>query len=144
MRFVELKSVEQLDIQTLHRARSRLVSERTNQINQLRAILLERGVIFPVGRRKLEQGVNGLLAETNEALSPRMSRLIAEMCAEWNSMQRLQRRCGLDSQDKNITLSAVADLLDIPALTCRPQMRTFVKVMQDGLNGRKQDPPLWP
>ncbi len=37
MRFVDLKSEEQLDIQTLHRLRSRLVAERTNLINQLRA-----------------------------------------------------------------------------------------------------------
>jgi transposase len=39
MRFVELKSEEQLDMQTLHRARDRLVSERTALINQLRAVL---------------------------------------------------------------------------------------------------------
>ena len=44
MRFVDLKSEEQLDIQTLHRARSRLVVELTKLIIQLRAILLERGV----------------------------------------------------------------------------------------------------
>src|SRR5674476_1508447 len=43
MRFVELKSEEQLDMQILHRARDRLVAERTALINQLRAILLERG-----------------------------------------------------------------------------------------------------
>ena len=45
MRFVELKSQEQLDMQTLHRSRDRLVGERTALINQLRAILLERGII---------------------------------------------------------------------------------------------------
>ena len=39
MRFVELKTEEQLDTQTLHRARERLVGERTALINQLRAIL---------------------------------------------------------------------------------------------------------
>src|SRR5580698_4108464 len=55
MRFVELKSQEQLDMQTLHRARSRLVGERTALINQLRAILLERGMTAPQGRRKLER-----------------------------------------------------------------------------------------
>ena len=48
MRFVALKSSEQLDLQTLHRIRSRLVAERTNLINQLRAILLERGIIFDI------------------------------------------------------------------------------------------------
>jgi transposase len=47
MRFVGLKSQEQLDMQTLHRSRDRLVGERTALINQLRAILLERGIVAP-------------------------------------------------------------------------------------------------
>src|SRR5690349_5181170 len=42
MRFVALKSEEQLDIQTLHRVRSRLVAARKTLLNQLRALLLER------------------------------------------------------------------------------------------------------
>jgi len=50
MRFVALKSEEQLDMQTLHRTRDRAVGERTSLMNQLRAILLERGVIVPQGR----------------------------------------------------------------------------------------------
>jgi transposase len=40
MRFVELKSQAQLDVQTLHRVRSRLVAERTNLINQLASDLV--------------------------------------------------------------------------------------------------------
>ncbi len=47
MRFVELKSQELLDMQTLHRSRDRLVGERTALINQLRAALLERGLVAP-------------------------------------------------------------------------------------------------
>ena len=47
MRFVTLKSAEQLDMQTLHRARDQAVRERTSLMNQLRAVLLERGVIVP-------------------------------------------------------------------------------------------------
>ena len=86
MRFVDLKSEEQLDIQTLHRARSRLVVELTKLIIQLRAILLERGVTFPVGRRKLEFGVDGLVEEGDSTLPPRMSRLIAELRAEWKDL----------------------------------------------------------
>src|SRR5690606_14663428 len=43
MRFVPVKSEVQSDIQALHRARSRLVAERTALINHLRALLLERG-----------------------------------------------------------------------------------------------------
>ena len=55
MRFVELKSETQLDMQILHRARTRLVAERTALINQLRALLLERGIIIAKGRSRLEQ-----------------------------------------------------------------------------------------
>lgn len=55
MRFVEVKSEAQRDMQTLHRSRDRLVGERTALINQLRAILLERGLVVPQGKRKLEQ-----------------------------------------------------------------------------------------
>lgn len=78
MRFVELKSEEQLDIQTLHRVRSRLVAERTNLINQLRAILLERGVIFPAGRRKLELGLGSVSDAHSLCGGPvRSTRLIA-------------------------------------------------------------------
>ena len=58
MRFVELKNEAQLDIQTLHRARNRLVGQRTSLINQLRAILLERGSVVPqgLGRADLHLG----------------------------------------------------------------------------------------
>lgn len=63
MRFVELKTAEQLDIQSLHRVRSRLVGARTTLTNQLRAVLLERGTTIAQGRRKLEQAVEALLAD---------------------------------------------------------------------------------
>jgi transposase len=58
MRFVELKSEAQLDLQTLHRVRSRLVATRKTLLNQLRAILLERGHTFPKERRMLERALD--------------------------------------------------------------------------------------
>ncbi len=50
MRFVPVKTVEQLDLQAWHRVRDRLVSRRTGVINQLRAFLLERGLTPRQGR----------------------------------------------------------------------------------------------
>src|ERR1700710_209050 len=78
MRFVELKSEAQLDMQSLHRARDRLVGERTALINQLRAFLLERGLIAPQGRRKLERYLETLLAEAQLPLSARTRALIED------------------------------------------------------------------
>ena len=37
------------------------MSERTALINHLRALLLERGIVVPRGRRKLEQALPGML-----------------------------------------------------------------------------------
>ena len=91
MRFVELKSAEQLDIQSLHRGRDRLVGERTTLINQLRAILLERGFAAPQGRRKLERALALLLDETGETLallSTRVRTLVIEMRTEWADLDR--------------------------------------------------------
>jgi transposase len=89
MRFVELKSEAQLDMQTLHRARDRLVGERTALINQLRAVLLERGLVVPQGRRKLEQHLAAVLDEGEGLpLSPRVRALVADMRAEWRELDR--------------------------------------------------------
>jgi transposase len=88
MRFVQLKSQEQLDIQTLHRVRSRLVAARRTLLNQLRAILFERGHAVPPGRRKLEQAVEAILADPDFAISPRIRQLVAEVRAEWRDLDR--------------------------------------------------------
>ena len=87
MRFVALKSEEQLDMQTLHRTRDRAVGERTSLLNQLRAILLERGVIVPQGRARLRLRVTELLRQSTEQLSSRIRLLIEDMLAAWQARQ---------------------------------------------------------
>jgi transposase len=86
MRFVDLKSETQLDMQTLHRARDRLVGERTALINQLRAILLERGITVAQGRRRLERHLAGADAQCD--LSERMRLLIEDMRMQWAELDR--------------------------------------------------------
>jgi transposase len=46
MRFVPIKTDDQLDLQSLHRVRERWVTRRTAAINQIRGLLLERGITF--------------------------------------------------------------------------------------------------
>jgi transposase len=88
MRFVELKSQAQLDIQSLHRVRSRLVGVRTALINQLRAILLERGTTVPQGRRTFERAVDALLAEGSSLPTGRIRALVGDMRGEWHEIDR--------------------------------------------------------
>lgn len=77
MRFVPVKSIEQQDIQSLHRIRSQLVARRTAQGNQIRGLLLEYGIVIPKGigyiRKRLpdilEDGENQLSVLFREQLS---------------------------------------------------------------------------
>jgi transposase len=85
MRLVTLKSEAQLDLQSLHRARERLVSARTRLTNQLRAVLLERGVILPKRRAPLRHRLHELMAG-ELPISPRVIRLLQELRAEWASL----------------------------------------------------------
>jgi len=50
MRFVPIKSDDQLDLQSLHRVRERWVMRRAAVINQMRGLLLKRGITLRKGR----------------------------------------------------------------------------------------------
>jgi transposase len=56
MRFVPIKTDDQLDLQSLHRVRERWVVRRTAVINQIRGLLLERGITVAKGRRPHRRG----------------------------------------------------------------------------------------
>jgi transposase len=83
MRFVPLKSDEQLDLQALHRVRSRLVGQRTAVINQIRAFLLEHGVAVRQGPGALRQALPSIIARRTDVLSPRIIRLIEDLIDDW-------------------------------------------------------------
>jgi transposase len=87
MRFVALKTEEQLDVQVLHRVRDRLVSQRTSLMNQMRSLLLERGVVVAQGRRALLVALEAI-SEAAEAsgLSQRIRLLLDEMRDQWRAL----------------------------------------------------------
>jgi transposase len=85
-RFVPPKSNEQLDLQALHRVRSRLVSQRTAVINQIRGFLLERGIIVRQGLRFLRQLLPDILAKRTDVLSPRMVRIVSDLAGDWRQL----------------------------------------------------------
>lgn len=64
MKFVAVKSVEQQDILLLHRAREQLMKQKTAQVNQIRGLLMEYGVVIPQGIKHMEKFTDTL--EKNE------------------------------------------------------------------------------
>lgn len=77
MRFVTIKSNEQLDMQAVHRIRDRLVGQRTAVINQIRAFSLEYGLPVKEGRASLNSSLPDILEDATNCLSHRMRQLVA-------------------------------------------------------------------
>jgi transposase len=59
---------DQLDLQAIHRVRDRLIARRTAVINQLRAFLLERGMVFAKTPAKLRIAMPEILENTESDL----------------------------------------------------------------------------
>lgn len=82
MRFVPIKTEEQLDLQALHRVRERWVMRRTAVVNQIRSLLLERGLTLAKGRNHLEQALPRILEDAELKLSGMFRTLLAQLKVE--------------------------------------------------------------
>jgi transposase len=69
MRFVPQKSVEQQDLQCLHRVRSRLVACRTQLVNQIRGLLAEYGIVLPQHPGQVRRGLPTVLEDAENQLT---------------------------------------------------------------------------
>ena len=82
MRFVPIKTDEQLDMQSLHRVRERWITRRTAVVNQIRCLLLERGVTVRTGRCHLDAALPNILADGLIPLSGAMRFLLTDLKQE--------------------------------------------------------------
>jgi transposase len=82
MRFVPIKTEEQLDLQALHRVRERWVMHRTAVVNQIRSLLLERGLTLPKGRRHVDEQLPRILEDAELRLSGSFRVLLAQLQVE--------------------------------------------------------------
>jgi transposase len=103
MRFVPIKTDDQLDLQAIHRVRDRLITRRTAVINQLRAFLLERGMIFAKTPAKLRIEMPGVLEDVDNGLTPLMRSLIDGLWGEWKTVE--QQIEGLSAELERIAAS---------------------------------------
>jgi transposase len=87
MRFVPIKTEEQLDWQAMHRVRDRLVRRRTSLINEIRGFLLERGITFAAKPIHLRKNLPAVIEDAEQNLSPRLRWLLARMWQEWQQLE---------------------------------------------------------
>jgi len=86
MCFVPIKTDEQLDLQALHRVRERWVMRRTAVVNQIRSLLLERGLTMPKGRSQVDALLPRILEDAELKLSGPFRVLLAQLQVELNQL----------------------------------------------------------
>jgi len=82
MRFVPAKTIEQQDLQGLHRVRSRLIASRTQLSNQIRGLLAEYGIVLPLRISRLRSLLPSLISEESSELTPFGRSLFASLYEE--------------------------------------------------------------
>lgn len=128
MRFVPVKSLEQQDLQSLHRVRDRLVAQRTSLINHTRGLLAEYGLVFPRGAALFARRARTGLAEAEvsdiaratfealldelEALADRLSRLDARLIAICREDAACRRLTGVPGIGPIVATALVASIGD--------------------------------
>jgi len=100
MRFVPVKTVEQQDLQAVHRVRSTLMSQRNAKANQIRGLVAEYGIVAPRQMLSLRRAVPEWLEDAGNGLSPCFRALLHDV---WMDLQHLQERLAeLDRQIEQI------------------------------------------
>lgn len=101
LKCVSEKSQDQLDLQALHRVRSRLVSRRTATINQIRAFLIEQDITVRTGAGALRNSLLPILRNRKDEISPRMNDIIVGLYGDWLWLD--QRIASLTNQIEKIS-----------------------------------------
>lgn len=116
MRFVPIKTNDQLELQALHRVRDRLVHRRTAVINQIRGFLLERGIASAKGPARLRSEMASIIEDADVKLTSRLRSLLVHIWQEWKQLEM-----DIDRISKEIEIVASAEpscrrLLQIPGV----------------------------
>jgi transposase len=116
MRFVATKSAEQLDLQALHRVRSRLVSQRTAVVNEIRAFLLDRGIAVAQGLHRLRLALPDILATRTDVLAPRLLHIIEDLISDWRHLDERIHSVSLEIQTLAQEDPACERLMTVPGI----------------------------
>jgi len=82
MHFVPIKSMEQLEIQAVHRIRERLISARTATTNQARGFLSEAGIVVPKGIHNIRKFLFFITSDDQSQISISLRDILSNIALE--------------------------------------------------------------
>lgn len=84
MRFVPLKSEDQQAVLMVHRGRELMVASRTAQVNQIRGLLAEFGLVIPAGLARLRRQLPQILEDAENGLPPLARQIMAALFEQFH------------------------------------------------------------
>jgi len=97
IRFVPVKTQAQQETLVLHKLRERLLSTRVAASNQLRGLLTDFGIVFPLGKAAFNEKMKDL--SVDESLSVKISWLVKDVYAEYKTLDARIKK--IEKQLKN-------------------------------------------
>lgn len=97
-RVVNVKTIEQQDVQLMHNIRQGLVGNRTALVNQIRGLLSERGIIIPQGINNVRKQLPLILEDAENDLTGIAREVFGE---QYENLRRLDDE--IKEQDRRIS-----------------------------------------
>jgi transposase len=116
MRFVLPKSLEQQDLQSAHRVRQGLMTERTAVVNRMRGLLAEYGVVVARRPATVRRELPVLLADAENGLTTVSRELIAELYEHFLQIEQRIMRVEAVIERLGATQETVKRLQTIPGI----------------------------
>ena len=116
MRFVPIKTDDQLDLQGIHRVRDRLICRRTAVTNQLRAFLLKRGMVSAHRPANLMAAMADILENAEADLTPQMRSLINMLWDEWKLVEEQIKKLDLELEQISVADAGCTQIRQIPGI----------------------------
>ena len=134
MNFVPIKQVEQQDIQSIHRIRTRIVKNRTALINEIRGLCLEYGVILTAGAARVKPSLcaaiascdNELTASSRESMQGLYDELVEVECRLKKLDTKIRQLCRQDERCKRILkIPGIGELTATAIVAAVPDPKEF-------------------
>ena len=134
MRFVPIKQVEQQDIQSIHRIRTRIVKNRTALINEIRGLCLEYGVVLAQGAGRVKPSLCGVIAATDNEFTPSTRTLMGQLYDELVDIEarlkevdgKIRQLCRQNEDCKRmLTIPGIGELTATAIVAAVPNAKEF-------------------
>ena len=116
LHFVPIKSIEQQDIQNLHRVRQRLITHRTAMSNQIRGLFSDYGIIFNKGHQKVLSDLPYLIEDMENDLSFVMREVLNDLLEELKNKNSQITKIENSINQLSSKQTGYQNLLDMPGI----------------------------